>query len=199
MAVTKTRAPEEVEAVIEAGVMLLGESRVQEAERKLPAIRRSAEWHLVGHLQTNKAKRAVELFSTIQSVDSLRLAERIAHFTSAQKPTDVLVEVNTSGELSKFGVAPDAAVEFVGALRDLPGVRIRGFMTVGALASDESPARRCFERLRRIREQARSAFPGLGLEVLSMGMTNDFVWAVAEGSTMVRIGTAIFGPRPLRT
>ena len=196
LAVTKTRTPAEVDAVIEAGVALIGESRVQEAEQKKPQVKNTAEWHLVGHLQRNKAKRAVGLFSVIQSLDSVRLAEKLAQYGDAAQPVDVLVEVNTSGEESKFGVAPDGTLDLLDAVRELPGLRLRGLMTVGVLSDDEQRARRCFERIRTIRDRARSAYPDLALDVLSMGMTSDFRWAVAEGSTMVRIGTAIFGPRP---
>lgn len=196
MAVTKTRTPEEVDAVIEAGVTFIGENRVQEAEQKKPQVKNTAEWHLVGHLQRNKAKLAVELFSMIQSLDSVRLAEKLTQYGDTAHPVDVLVEVNTSGEESKFGAAPDRAHDLVGAARGLGGLRLRGLMTVGLFSGEERQVRRCFETLGKVRDDLRSAYPDLVLDILSMGMTNDFRWAIAEGSTMVRIGTAIFGPRP---
>jgi len=195
MAVTKTRTPAEADAVIAAGVKVLGENRVQEAREKKPHVARTAEWHLIGHLQTNKVKHAVELFAMIQSVDSLRLAEKISGHSAARQATDVLIEVNTSGEESKFGVAPEAALDLVGAVRELPYVRVRGLMTIGAFVDDERRVRSCFAHLRRLWDDARAQYPALALPVLSMGMTNDFPWAIAEGSTMVRLGTAIFGPR----
>jgi len=196
MAVTKTRTAAEIDAAIAAGLTLLGENRVQEAAEKMPDVTQPAEWHMIGHLQSNKVKQALELFTTIQSVDSLRLAQRISRLASEQSQTvDVLVEVNTSGEESKFGAPPESAVELVGAIRELPSLRLTGMMTIGLFSDDERCVRACFEMLRRLRDDAASLYPDIRLSALSMGMTSDYRWAIAEGSTLVRIGTAIFGPR----
>ncbi len=195
MAVAKTRTPEEIDAVIRAGITLLGENRVQEAQENIPQVNGSAEWHMIGHLQSNKAGAALELFSTIQSVDTLKIGRRLDRLADSDgKTVPVLLEVNTSGEESKYGFHPDRAVEAYDELRDLPALSVQGFMTIGIFTGDEAKVRGCFESLRRIRDDAR-ALHGDDLPVLSMGMTNDFEWAVEEGSTLVRIGTAIFGER----
>lgn len=195
LAVTKTRTPAEVNSVLAAGIRTLGENRVQEAQEKIPLVSSSGEWHLIGHLQTNKARQAVKLFQMIQSVDSTRLAQKIDECVEPGRPMDVLIEVNTSGEASKFGVAPENVASLVDAVAALPRLRLRGFMTIGALSSDEALVRRCFESLRRIFDDTRRQCASASVEILSMGMTNDFRWAIAEGSTMVRIGTALFGER----
>ena len=195
MAVTKTRTAAEVDVAIAAGVRVVGENRVQEARAKQPDVSGAAEWHMIGHLQTNKVNQALGLFSTIQSVDTLRLAERISRQASGvSKTVNVLVEVNTSGEKTKSGVSPDGARDLIWAVRELPGLHVRGLMTIGAFVDDERQVRSCFRLLRELRDTAESP-GGERLPVLSMGMTHDFAWAVAEGSTMVRVGTAIFGPR----
>jgi len=196
MAVTKARSPAEVAAVVSAGIALLGENRVQEAREKKPRVDADATWHMIGHLQTNKINHAVDLFDAIQSVDSTRLAERLSRRASAMDRTmTVLVEVNTSGEASKSGASPDGASDIIGAILDLPGLGLSGLMTIGAFVDDESRVRACFAALRGLRDRAETQF-GIDLPVLSMGMTGDFPWAVAEGATLVRVGTALFGPRP---
>jgi pyridoxal phosphate enzyme (YggS family) len=202
MAVTKTRTAAEVDAVIRAGIPLVGENKVQEAEEKKPHVTESAEWHMIGHLQSNKVANALATFSMIQSVDSVKLAERIARLTERERPfavdadgrVPVLIEVNTSGEESKYGFTPDEAVDAFGAIRELSSLSVRGFMTIGKFVDDEVEVRACFAALREIRERAVSQ-SGDELPVLSMGMTSDYAWAVEEGSTLVRVGTAIFGPR----
>ena len=206
VAVTKNVPVELIRLAVDAGVTILGENRVQEAESKVGKIDgqdgQSAQngrlsWHMIGHLQRNKAKKAVALFDAIQSVDSLDLALEIdKRAAEASKRIDVYVEVNTSGEASKFGARPEESVDLVGRMSHLRHISVRGLMTIGALTDDEQAIRACFRRLRDLREQIqRSNFEGVGIDYLSMGMTSDFEIAIEEGSNMVRIGTAIFGPR----
>jgi PLP dependent protein len=196
VAVTKTVPVDRIIEAIRAGVACVGENRIQEAERKFPSLP-SVEKHLVGHLQTNKAKKALSLFDTIESLDSLRLARELSTLCQAAGTTvDVLVEVNTSGEETKWGLEPDEAVETVGGMAELPGIRILGLMTVGAFLPDPEDVRPCFRRLRTLRDEIEEAvIPGVSMEHLSMGMTNDFETAIEEGSTIVRLGRAIFGER----
>jgi hypothetical protein len=185
LAVTKNvELPQVIEAV-EAGITDIGESYVQEARTKIPQIKvrfPDLRCHLIGHLQTNKVNTALKLFDVIQSVDSLHLAEEISK--RVNKPVEIFIEVNTSGEESKFGVPPEKAGEFIGRITGLPNLRITGLMTVG------NGTRECFRKLREIREKV--GVPGLKL---SMGMTHDFALAIEEGSDIIRVGTGIFGPR----
>jgi len=196
VAVTKTVPPERIVECIVAGVSDIGENRIQEAERKLgdlPPVRK----HMVGHLQRNKVPKALDLFDMIQSVDSPRLAREVSKRAgAADRVMDVLVEVNTSGEASKYGFDPDEAVDRIGELADLDGIRIRGLMTVGAFEQDPDDVRPAFRTLRSIRDSVEEAvIPGVSMDHLSMGMTNDFEVAIEEGATIVRVGRAIFGER----
>ncbi len=194
--VTKTVAAEVVRAAVDLGLTDLGENRVQEAQAKIPRVGRGrARWHLVGHLQRNKAGRAVELFDRIHGVDGLELAEALSRRIAPGRRLPVLVEVNVSGEASKFGVAPADLEPLLERVAALPGLRLDGLMTVGAPVARAADARPGFARLRELRDRA-AARLGLALPELSMGMSADFEVAVEEGSTMVRVGTAIFGPRP---
>lgn len=195
--VAKTVAVPLIREALAAGVRAIGENRVQEAASKFAEIGAEAEWHLVGHLQTNKVKKALSIFSVIQSVDSLRLAEELQrHAEAMRKHIDAYIEVNTSGEASKFGCAPRAALTLAGQISELPHVHLRGLMTIGALTADRERVRACFRLLRQIRDEIEGAhLPNVGVHTLSMGMTDDFVIAIEEGSTMVRIGRAIFGER----
>jgi len=197
VAVTKTVEPERIKEAIECGIKIIGENRVQEAEAKFVQIPEGVEKHLVGHLQTNKAQKAVELFDLIQSVDSLRIAQKIS--TRAHRKgrvMDVLVEVNTSGEETKFGVKPEQTLPFVKSIAKLEGIRIRGLMTIGLFSPHPEDTRPCFKKLKKLFEEIKSAnIPGVEMRYLSMGMTGDFEVAIEEGSNMVRIGTGIFGPR----
>ncbi|HIE04309.1 MAG TPA: YggS family pyridoxal phosphate-dependent enzyme [Candidatus Latescibacteria bacterium] len=194
VAATKGRTPEEIEEAIRVGVEAVGENRVQEAEAKFPYIRLPFRKHMIGHLQRNKVKKALKLFDVIQSVDSFRLGEEISK-RALHRTVEVLVEVNTSGEETKFGVSPEGTVDLVGRLLELEGIFVSGLMTIGPLTEDEGEVRRAFSLLRELRERAEREL-GVHLPVLSMGMSGDFEVAIEEGSTMVRIGTAIFGPRP---
>jgi PLP dependent protein len=201
MAVSKTFPPELIREAYAAGLRMFGENRVQEFAGKADALHdlQDAQWHMIGHLQTNKAAKAAALFSRVDSVDSLRLAQRLN--VSAQqidKTLSVLVEINIAGEQAKSGVAPES-VEFEEILRaapELDHLEIRGLMTVPPFADDPGQARFYFRRLRELQEQvAGQKLPGVDLSTLSMGMSHDFEVAIEEGSTCVRLGTAIFGER----
>lgn len=195
VAVSKTRSAADVDAAIEAGVTVLGENRVQEAEEKKALVTGSASWHLVGHLQRNKVKTALGLFDLIHSVDSVRLARAIGtHAPDGGYP--VLVQVNVSGEGSKFGFEPGEAVDRIAEIGEIPGVRVEGLMTIGLMDPDPEQVRPGFQALRKLFDDLSSAgLSGVEMTHLSMGMTNDFEVAIEEGATMVRIGTALFGPR----
>lgn len=197
VAVTKSRTPAQIDEAIACGLTLLGENRVQEAEAKRDQVCGPAEWHLIGHLQTNKARRAAALFHTVQSVDSQRVAEALeVHAAQAGRPLDVLLQVNSSGAPQQSGVAPEAAEELAAQVACMPHLHVRGLMTIAEISPEEGPARGCFAGLRRTRDRLVTArLSGVDMDCLSMGMSSDFEWAVAEGSTMLRLGTALFGPR----
>lgn len=179
------------------GLRDFGESRVQEADRKIAEVGEGATWHLVGHLQTNKAKLAVEQFAEIHSIDSERLAAELSRRASAAGRTPrCYAEVNTSGDATKFGVPAADAIALLSHLRALPSLRPVGFMTIGPLGGGTEGARASFRALARLRDEARRAGI-LGEEgALSMGMSDDFEIAIEEGATIVRIGTALFGGHP---
>ena len=194
--VTKTRTVREME---EAAPFIdaIGENRVQEAQEKKSAwkLGNVPEWRLIGHLQSNKARRAVELFDTVDSVDSVQIAERLdRHAAEFGRVLPVLIEVNTALEASKTGITPEGFPELLDCVLNLQNLKLDGLMTIGPITDDETTARKAFANLRELSENAvrRS---GLSLPVLSMGMSGDFEWAILEGSTMVRIGTLLFGPR----
>ena len=197
--VTKGFPASTIRDAMALGLGEFGENRVQEAEEKIAAIEPRPRWHLVGHLQRNKAKRAAQLFDVIQSVDSIQVAEEVSRRAlDAGKKVVCLVEVNTSGDASKFGVSPDGAHELLRAVGPLEGIDLRGLMTIGPLAGGADGARRAFRELASIRAEATRA--GLLPEDadLSMGMSDDFEIAIEEGATIVRLGTALFGARPVR-
>jgi pyridoxal phosphate enzyme (YggS family) len=197
VAVTKTVEVERIKEAIKCGIKIIGENRLQEAESKFDQITEKVEKHLVGHLQTNKAKKAVELFDFIQSVDSQRIAQEISKRASQMgKVMSVLVEVNTSGEKSKFGIDPGQVLSFVKSISNLEGIKIKGLMTIGLFSDNPEDTRPCFKKLKSIFEKIKSEnVPHAEMKYLSMGMTNDFEMAIREGSNMVRIGTGIFGSR----
>lgn len=196
VAVTKTVPVPVIAAAARCGLTAFGENRVQEAREKVPALP-PLEWHLVGHLQTNKVRPAVPLFSVFQSVDSLKLARKLAaELAAAGRVAEVYAQVNTSGEASKFGMAPEAAAAFFAEAGPLPGLRWAGLMTIGPLTGDERNVRGAFARLRELRDTLRGRFPALPLTELSMGMSDDFEWALREGATVVRLGRVLFGDRP---
>ncbi|MFZ1010828.1 MAG: YggS family pyridoxal phosphate-dependent enzyme [Candidatus Sulfotelmatobacter sp.] len=201
MAVSKTHPPETIREAYEAGLRIFGENRVQEFAGKFDALvdLRDAEWHLIGHLQTNKAAKAVDLFRAVDSVDSLKLAEKLnAAAQKLGKTLAVLIEVNVGGEPAKSGVAPESAAleELLIAVPRLESLQFRGLMTVPPFTDDPEDARPCFRKLRELRDAiAARKLPGISMDQLSMGMSHDFEIAVEEGSTCVRVGTAIFGQR----
>jgi len=195
LAVAKTHPAEAVQAAAACGLTLFGENKVQEAKAKIPACSSKLRWHLVGHLQSNKVRDAVELFEMIQSVDSLRLAEEInKRAEQASKHMPVLLEVNLAGEASKFGYAPERLLAQLKDLNALPRLEIHGMMTVPPWSPVAENVRPYFRRLRELKQQCEEVL-GAPLLQLSMGMTGDFEVAIEEGATIVRVGTAIFGER----
>lgn len=202
MAVTKTHPPERIIEAYAAGHRLFGENRVQEFAEKVDALGslRDADFHMIGHLQSNKAAKAVEVFHAIDSVDSAKLGDRLnAAAAMLGKTVRVLIEVNIGGEDAKSGVAPDSP-ELEEILRAAPGwshLRVQGVMTVPPFTEDPEGARPYFRRLRELRDKvAARELPAVRFEQVSMGMSHDFEVAIEEGSTCVRVGTAIFGERP---
>lgn len=197
VAVSKTFPPETVQAAIDQGIRLFGENRVQEAKAKIPALSGDFRFHLVGHLQSNKARDAVRMFDMIHSIDKLSTARKVAEEAlRAGKIQTVLVQVNTSAEETKSGIAPDGAFELCREAAALPGIALAGLMTIGPLEGDESAVRASFALLRKLRDDIGVRL-GMELRELSMGMSGDYLIAVDEGATMVRIGSAIFGSRSL--
>jgi pyridoxal phosphate enzyme (YggS family) len=197
VAVSKGHPIEAARAALAAGLRDLGENRVSELEWKAEELRGEAvRWHMVGHLQSRKAPRLVGLASLIHSVDRGSVASRLGRAAEeAGEEAPCLIQVNTSGEEAKGGVAWDGAVEEVLRLSETPGLRVEGLMTMAPFVEDEGVLRQAFRRLRELSEALRSASGTVGHH-LSMGMTNDLELAVEEGSTMVRVGTGLFGPRP---
>jgi len=202
MGVTKTVAPPQIREAYEAGLRVFGENRVQEFATKADALQdlQGAEWHMIGHLQTNKAAKAGEFFAHIDSVDSLRLAQKLnSAAKELNKKLSVLIEINIAGEPAKSGLAPDSAEleELLKAAPQVSSLEIRGLMTVPPYNENPEQSRPYFRTMRAQFEQiAGRNFPGVHMEVLSMGMSHDFEIAIEEGATCVRLGTAIFGERP---
>jgi len=201
MAVSKTMGPERIKEAYAAGLRVFGENRVQEFEGKSSALSKlkEAEWHLIGHLQSNKAKKAAELFQAIDSVDSLRLAEKLNQAAAeSNKKLDVLIEIKVGQEQSKAGIPLDSPEleNLLLAAPQLASFQIRGLMTVPPFTENPEGARPYFRLLRDLRDQIDARkLPGIQMDVLSMGMSHDFEVAIEEGSTCVRVGTAIFGAR----
>jgi PLP dependent protein len=202
MAVSKNHPPERIREAYAAGQRLFGENRVQEFAGKVATLAdlTGAEWRMIGHLQSNKAGKAAELFAAVDSVDSVKLAEKLdATARSLGKKLPVLIEINVGGEAAKTGVAPDSREleELLRAAPRLEALEFRGLMTVPPFTDDPEGARPYFRKLRELRDAtAARNLPTVRMEVLSMGMSHDFEIAIAEGSTCVRVGTAIFGERP---
>jgi pyridoxal phosphate enzyme (YggS family) len=195
LAVSKTHGPDAVRAAAAAGQVLFGENRVQEAAAKMPECPAHVQWHLIGHLQSNKAAQAARLFDWVHSVDSVRLLEALdRHAGEAGRRLDVLVQVNVSGEGSKSGLAPEGVPAVLARCNELTNVQVRGLMTIPPLTEDPEKARPYFRALRELRDRW-AAELGMDLDELSMGMTHDLEAAIGEGATIVRVGTAIFGER----
>lgn len=200
VAVTKAHPFEAVEAALAAGLTDLGENRVGELERKVAHFGPDEiTWHMIGHVQSRKARRAAESAAMVHSVDSLKLARKLSRAVEEgatdRDALEVLVQLNTSGEEAKYGFGPEEGYEATLEMTELPGLSVRGLMTMAPFVDDEGILGSTFEGLRRVSERLRDASERVGPE-LSMGMTNDLEIAIREGSTMVRIGTALFGPRP---
>lgn len=198
MAVSKTHPAEAICEAAEAGITLFGENRVQEFESKRAGLPDGLEIHLIGHLQSNKAAKAASIFSAIDTVDSLRLIERLNEAAKQRnRLLPVLLEIKLSAEATKAGFDP-SGIELQQTLErasDFGNLEIQGLMTIAPLDENPETARACFRRLRELREDLTRRYPHLNLSELSMGMSGDFEIAIAEGSTLVRIGTAIFGAR----
>ena len=194
LAVSKTQPAEAIQEAIRVGITHFGENKVQEARGKIDELSRGV-WHLIGHLQSNKAKEAVRLFDSIESVDRADLAQEINHRAEdLGKIQSVLLQVNIAGESTKFGCAPDAARALAEVINNLPRIGLQGLMTIAPYSPEPEKSRPHFAGLRELRDRV-EADTGLRLPVLSMGMSGDFAVAIEEGSTCVRIGTALFGER----
>ena len=197
VAAAKSRTPDEIAQAVAAGVEIIGENYVQEAEAAYREIGKKAQWHFIGHLQKNKVKKAVRIFDVIETVDSVDLAREIdkrAGFTG--RILSVLIEINSGREPQKFGVLPEEAETLAREIAALSNLELMGVMTMGPYAGDPEDARPYFVETRRIFEQIGGlGIPRVGMKHLSMGMTNSYQVAIQEGASMVRIGTKIFGPR----
>jgi hypothetical protein len=195
LAVSKTHPPETIRAAVECGQLLFGENKIQEAKAKIPLCPGKARWQFIGHLQSNKVRDAVELFELIQGVDSLNIAREISkRAEQAAKTLPILLEVNVAGEASKFGYAPEKLLAELNELNALPRIEIHGLMAIPPYAAVPEKARPYFKRLRELRSECEQIL-GAPLPQLSMGMSGDFEVAIEEGSTQVRLGTALFGER----
>ena len=195
VAISKTQPAELITEAAGAGQIYFGENKIQEAEKKIPQFGDDLVWHMVGHLQTNKVKKAIKLFDIIESVDSVKLAETISsECVKADITMPVLLEVNSSGEQSKYGLSPDEIMPVAETINRLENIELRGLMTVGPFTDDVAAIDNAFEMTRDLYRSLQDKF-GSKISVLSMGMTSDFERAIKFGSTELRIGTAIFGER----
>ena len=197
VAVSKTIGVEEIREAISAGVTILGESYVQEAKEKIEEIDHQVQWHMIGHLQTNKVKQAINLFDMIHSVDRIGLAEEInKRAKQSGKRVSVLIQVNISQETTKSGIERDRAISLVSEVSNLTNLKVEGLMTMPPYFDDPDDARPYFKSLRELKgEIGGERFENISMKELSMGMSDDFEIAIEEGATIVRIGTAIFGER----
>jgi len=197
VAAAKTRKPEEILAAINAGVKIIGENYVQEAERAYEVIGDRAEWHFIGHLQKNKVKKAVRIFDMIETVDSFELAKEIdKRCAQIGKVMPILIEVNIAQEEQKAGVLPEETEKLIREISTLPNIRVMGLMTMGPLSENPEDSRPYFVAMRKLFEQMKELnLPNVEMKYLSMGMTNSYKIALEEGANIVRIGTKIFGER----
>jgi pyridoxal phosphate enzyme (YggS family) len=193
----KTRTPDEILEGVEAGLKIIGENYVQEAERAFQVIGDKAQWHMIGHLQSNKAKKAVKIFDMIETVDSFKLAKAIDKACAdIGKVMPVLLEINSGEEIQKSGVLPEDAVSLVRDISELKNIKIVGLMTMGPFTGDPENARPYFQKTKRLFQDIKKTdLPGIEMVYLSMGMSNSYKVALEEGANMVRIGTKIFGER----
>ena len=197
VAAAKTRTSEEILEAIEAGVQIIGENYVQEAEKAFGIIGNRAKWHMIGHLQTNKAKKAVRIFDMIETIDSVKIAKAIdKECKKLGKVMPVLIEVNSAEESQKAGVMPDDVISFIKDISHLENIKIEGLMTMGPFVDDPEELRPYFRRTKELFEKIRDMdIPNVEMKYLSMGMSDSYRVAIEEGANMVRIGTKIFGPR----
>ena len=195
VAVTKTATIEQIKKAISAGIKIIGENKVQEAKEKYQILSADIEWHLVGHLQTNKVKYAIEIFDLIHSVDSIKLAKEIdKRSLQFGMITNVLVEVNVSGEETKYGIKPEEVEPFLKEISEFSRIKVRGLMTIAPMAEDTEEVRPYFRKLRELFKEIKiKSIKNIKMDYLSMGMTEDFEVAIEEGANMVRIGRGIFG------
>ncbi len=200
MAVTKTVDDARIIESIKAGVDIIGENYIQEARRKIETFGKSMEWHMIGHLQTNKARYAVNLFTMVHSVDRMELAVELNRRADAAGLTmKILIEVNAAGETTKSGTDAADAIALVRAIAPMPNLSIQGLMTMPPFFDDPEEARPFFRKLRALRDEIEAVgIPGVEMKELSMGMSGDYIAAVEEGATIVRLGRSIFGERPVR-
>jgi len=197
-AAAKTRGPGEVRAAVEAGVGIIGENYLQEAEEIIHKLGSIARWHYIGHLQSRKIKRIVSLFDLIETVSSMRHAELIDRYSGElEKKMPILVEVNSGREEQKGGVHPDEAIDLVKDISTLGGVRVDGLMTMGVFTSDDAVLGKCFGETKRLYDSlCKVELPNVRMRYLSMGMSSSYRKAIEEGANLIRVGEAIFGPRP---
>ncbi|MCX8103904.1 MAG: YggS family pyridoxal phosphate-dependent enzyme [Candidatus Bipolaricaulota bacterium] len=204
VAAAKGRSPQEIQEALEAGVQIIGENYVQEAERAFSVIGRRAQWHMIGHLQRNKAKRAVEIFDMIETLDSVKLAQEIEkHCARLGKRMPVLIEINSGREPQKSGIFPEDAATLIREVAQFPHLKVSGLMTMGPRFGDPEDARPYFQETKKLFERIKALhIPNVEMKYLSMGMSNTYQIALEEGANIVRIGTKIFGethphPQPL--
>ena len=197
IAVTKTVGTAKIQEALSAGIRHFGENRIQEAKDKIPRIGRAAQWHLIGHLQTNKARQAVALFDRIHSVDSLRVAEALQREAEKkEKRLPILIQVNIAGEESKSGVETESVLDLIQTISEMENLLVEGLMTIPPYHENPEETRPVYKRLREVWGEVKAIeLPRVNMEHLSMGMSHDFETAVEEGATLVRVGTAIFGER----
>ncbi|WP_297057824.1 YggS family pyridoxal phosphate-dependent enzyme [Thermosulfurimonas sp.] len=195
---SKAQPPEKIREAVEAGLEILGENYVQEAERKKALLSDlPVSWHLIGYLQKNKARKALQLFDLIQTVDRPEIAQRLSRLAQEMGRTlPVFIEVNVGGEETKAGILPEKVPDLVRLIKDLPALDLQGLMTIPPYSPDPEDSRKFFRKLRELKEQVEDFYELKHPLELSMGMSHDYEVAVEEGATLVRIGTALFGPRP---
>ena len=193
----KTRSPQEVLEAVEAGLEIIGENYVQEAERAFEAVGGKAKWHMIGHLQSNKAKKAVTVFDLIETVDSIKLARAIDKACGKiDKVMPILMEINSGEESQKAGVMPEDAISLARDMSELNNIKLMGLMTMGPLAGDPEDSRPYFQKTKKLFEEIKAmGLPGIEMKYLSMGMSNSYKVALEEGANVVRIGTKLFGER----
>lgn len=196
---TKTVSAENIQVAIDSGYTLLGENKILEGLDKYEALQcDSCQWHVIGHVQTNKVKYILKYANVVQSVDRMKLVKKLHNRCEYDnRDIDIFIQVNTSYEESKFGMAPEKTMEFIKQVSDFPRLHIKGLMTIGILSSKDDKVRDCFKLLKELQQKAMALnLPHASFYELSMGMSNDLELAILEGSTMIRVGTAIFGKRP---